>query len=468
MRLLQSTPQILRDNVHDIITFDPSRFEQMLWSLVQTAPFQRLRRVRQLGFSEFVYDGATHTRFAHSIGVFHTARILMSVIEVHLGPSKFNHNRAEAALAAALLHDVGHGPFSHAFESVARRSGFKHAKHENVSSRIILNTEIAEILDQHSPGMAAEVAEIVSGKSPRDIYAAVVSSQFDADRLDYMRRDRLMTGVGLGRIDFTWLMENIGVDLVKIDRDGDNIVSVQTLVLGPKAIHAAEAYVLGLFHLYPTVYFHKTTRAAEQVFSHLLERVFRLCREGRVDLVGLPRSHPIVAFAENPDLLENALRLDDALILGNLQQLRQARDASVSRLAVMLLERKLPKAIDLRAEIGLELGSAAPPEVIEQTVVRARKFLNAWSAEQNSEIAPLWIDSAERVPYKAYEDGAGPLNQILISHNGDPVDLARVSPVVSSAPPFKLDRLYAPIPDARLTAHVTQTVQQLSKEARRQ
>ena len=94
------------------------RFEQMLWKVIQSPPFQRLRRVRQLGFSEYVYLGATHTRFGHSLGVFFNARRLMRNVRRHLGGDNFNQNRSEVALAAALLHDVGHGPFSHSFEAI--------------------------------------------------------------------------------------------------------------------------------------------------------------------------------------------------------------------------------------------------------------------------------------------------------------------------------------------------------------
>ena len=102
-------PQRIRDPLHDLIEFDASRFEQMLWRVIQSSPFQRLRRVRQLGFSEYVYPGATHTRFAHSLGVFFNARRLMRIVERHIGKNDFDQYRSEAAIAAALLHDVGHG-----------------------------------------------------------------------------------------------------------------------------------------------------------------------------------------------------------------------------------------------------------------------------------------------------------------------------------------------------------------------
>jgi HD superfamily phosphohydrolase len=109
-------PQRIRDPLHDLIEFDTGKFEQGLWEVLDASEFQRLRRVKQLGFSELVYPGATHSRLAHSIGVFHTARDLTHLIHRRLDGA-FSKDRAEIALAAALVHDVGHGPFSHAFES---------------------------------------------------------------------------------------------------------------------------------------------------------------------------------------------------------------------------------------------------------------------------------------------------------------------------------------------------------------
>ena len=459
-------PQRIRDPLHDLIEFDASRFEQMLWRAIQSPPFQRLRRVRQLGFSEYVYPGATHTRFAHSLGVFYNARRLMRNVERHIGSNDFNQYRSEAALTAALLHDVGHGPFSHSFEAIGKSLDLKYAKHENVSDEIIKNTEIAEILDDYNPGMANQVANIIGAKTPADVYSSVVSSQFDADRLDYMQRDRMMTGTQHSEIDLTWLIANLELDAVPFGVGEEKVGEVETFVLSAKAIYAAETYVVGLFQLYPTVYFHKATKSAEKVFFHLFERVFRLSKEGKIDLVGLSPSNPIVAFAGNPDSLQNALQLDDSVIWGSLAELCASRDASISQLAAMLRERKLPKAIDLRAAVAQELGDGTPPEIFEKAVLLSRSALGKWCDEQEAEIPAIWIDTAQRVPYKEFQEDTGPVNQILIRQNGVLVDLKEVSPIVDSIRPFRLDRVYIPFPDDRLNARVVETVKQKSKEAK--
>ena len=184
--------QRIRDPLHDLIEFSTSELERTLWKVVQTRPFQRLRRVKQLGFSDLVYPGASHSRFAHSIGVFHTARQLMEV--VHRYVSEDQESKEKRALAAALVHDLGHGPFSHAFEQVGSRLGLKLADHENMSDALIRHSEVSEVLNELGSGFANDVANIIQKDGIKTVQHAVVSSQFDADRLDYMRRDRLMTG----------------------------------------------------------------------------------------------------------------------------------------------------------------------------------------------------------------------------------------------------------------------------------
>jgi len=238
-------PQRIRDPLHNLIEFRANAFENALWDVIQTRPFQRLRRIKQLGFSDLVFPGASHSRFAHSIGVFHTARRLMKVIEIHLTESRYRDRMAETALAAALVHDVGHGPFSHAFEDVGRRLALPMAKHANVSGRLIKEGELANALNVLGSGFANDVAAVVDTEKPT-IYGAVVSSQFDADRLDYMQRDRLMAGAGIGAIDFEWLLANLDVAEVSFGVDEAEVGKIETFVIGPKAIHAVEAYVLGL------------------------------------------------------------------------------------------------------------------------------------------------------------------------------------------------------------------------------
>ncbi len=209
--------QRIRDPVHGLIVFrenDP--LAQLAWALLNTPEFQRLRRIKQLGFSEFVFPGATHTRLAHCIGVFETARKLVGIIGREQGC--IEQERADVAVLAALLHDVGHGPFSHTFEQVQRSRGLR-KRHEEWTAEMICdpNGNILPILESHSTGLAEAVADLLVAETPADIYHAIVSSSFDADRLDYLRRDRLMTGSGAGAIDFDWLLENLRIETIDFE-----------------------------------------------------------------------------------------------------------------------------------------------------------------------------------------------------------------------------------------------------------
>jgi uncharacterized protein len=297
---------------HNLVEFDTEQLERTLWRVIQTPPFQR---VRQLGFSEFVFPGTTHTRFAHSIGTFHVARLLMRLIKRHIHSDRtklYGEAQANVALAASLLHDVGHGMFSHAFERAIEAIDLPIAKHEGVGEALIRDSEISEVLNKElGSGFANDVATLVGREEPSNLYDAVVSSQFDADRLDYMKRDRLMTGVESSGIDLVWLLANLEVASVRTGADADSTHAVETLVLGPKAVQAAENYVLSLFHLYPNVYLHKTTRGAEAVFGALVRRLLLLVGEGREAETGLPKNHPILSFAREPNVHAHALILDD-------------------------------------------------------------------------------------------------------------------------------------------------------------
>lgn len=185
-----SKSQRIRDTLHDLIEFNDGAFEQTCWKVLNTRPMQRLRRIKQLGFSEFVYPSASHSRFAHSVGVFHTARQLMEVVRRRLGEERFDPAEARLAMAAALVHDVGHGPFSHAFEDALKKVGIS-KRHELRTDQILAETDVAEAFDDFSD-FPHRIGRLIEAPYPKDVYASIVSSQFDADRLDYMRRDRLM------------------------------------------------------------------------------------------------------------------------------------------------------------------------------------------------------------------------------------------------------------------------------------
>ncbi len=359
--------QRVRDPVHGLIVFRAGKpLDQLAWALLDTPEFQRLRRIKQLGVSDFVFPSATHTRFAHCIGVFHTARTLVDIIAREL-PSigqEPDPRRAEVAVIAALLHDLGHGPFSHTFEGVQKSRGVN-KRHERWTAEIIRNPlgRIRPLLDAHwhAGGFCDAVADLLEAEDPIDIYHAVVSSAFDADRLDYLRRDRLMTGTGAGAIDFDWLMEQVRVHEIEIeapDADGkEDVARMPTFCLDPKALPAAEQFLLARYTLHEQVYFHKTTRCVEQMIAKLLRGVARHAgRRSGIKRTGLPESHPLVRFfGHNGATLETYLTLDDIVVADAIRQLSDAPDSALAGLARRLRDRHLYKTLDL-ASFGHDEG----------------------------------------------------------------------------------------------------------------
>ena len=357
--------QRLRDPVYGLIVFDKGdKLDQLVWKLIDTPEFQRLRRIKQLGVSEFVFPSAVHTRFAHSIGVFHTARELVRIIERETAAdTTFSQPRADVATIAALLHDLGHGPFSHTFEGVQDSRGTE-KRHEKWTADIIRSGDgaIRPLLDAYRNGFADEVASLVAAEDPTDIYHAVVSSSFDADRLDYLRRDRLMTGTGAGAIDFDWLMEHVRVADIVIDapdnNTGEDTSTVATFCLDRKALPAAEQFLLSRYTLHEQVYLHKTTRCIEAMIGELLKRIAEAAAEPDTASArtGLQPSHILLRFfAPDGETLDNYLELDDLSVSGSLGRMQQGHDPAIADLAGRLRERRLYKTLDI-GRFGSDFG----------------------------------------------------------------------------------------------------------------
>lgn len=353
--------QRIRDPVHGLITFySNDKIDQLAWKLIDTNEFQRLRRIKQLGVSEFVYPGATHTRFIHSIGVFHVARQLLNVVRREIGEIEEDlekPRRDHVAVIAALLHDVGHGPFSHTFEGVQKARGIK-KEHEEWSADIIRSEkgEIRHILETFRPGLADAVADLLTLENPEDIYHAIVSSSFDADRLDYLRRDRQMTGTGAGAIDFDWLVEHVRVRSINLDApDGigdDGGLKVPTFCIDVKALPAAEQFLLARYTLHEQVYFHKATRCIERMIARLMSRIAELAKNlDSIKLTsGLDANHPIIRFfCSDSPTVDDYLALDDVVLLGSLERLVLGNDIEVGNLARRLRNRELYKTLDCRS-----------------------------------------------------------------------------------------------------------------------
>lgn len=448
-------PQRIRDTVHSLIEFDAGEFEQTCWGLLNSRPMQRLRRIKQLGFSEFVYPGACHSRFAHSVGVFHTARQLAGVVNRRLGESIFNPDNARLAMAAAVVHDVGHGPFSHAFEDALKKLGIS-KRHELRTKQILELPEMVKAFDDF-PDFPRRIGELIESPYPDNIYASLVSSQFDADRLDYMRRDRLMSGTQQSEIDYDWLLANLHVRKVPIQVDDGAYGRAEALVIDTKSIVAAEGYIFGLFYLYINIYFHKTTRGLEKVFTALIEILARRVRENSDSKTGLPTNHPLICFLRDADSVEAFLRLDDTVVLGALSMLSDAEDPSISELATRLRDRKIYTCVDvskrMAAKFGLPKGgdaglsdeSSRIAEVAERVAKVGELAHDRGLLEPKSDgVAGILEDTAPRSPYKRLWDASKPFSRIYVVGADDQLhDLADLSPAVNALGDFRAYRMYA-------------------------
>lgn len=263
----------------------------------------------------------------------------------------FSQERANVAVCAALLHDIGHGPFSHTFEGVEKKLGTG-KKHEKWTVEIVGGeTEVARVLNEFNPGLRSEVGDLLGQEYPLDIYSSVVASQFDADRVDYLRRDKIMTGTEHGAFDWDWLFNNLAIE--KLTIGDEDPFEIDGLILGPKGLQVAEAYLLGRFHLYTQVYMHKTTRGAEKMLEALLSRLASMISDGAGNQTGLTDRHPIQRyFTEEGNSLSNYLAIDDSTIWGSLEMLEHSDDEILSELASRIRCRNLYKCIDIevRAE----------------------------------------------------------------------------------------------------------------------
>ena len=426
--------QRIRDPVHGLVVFgggndrDQNQTDRIAWGLLNTREFQRLRRIRQLGFSDLVYPGATHSRFAHAIGVYHTARHLIEVIR-RRQDATYDPERARVVLLAALLHDIGHGPFSHVFEQSAHAAGLK-KRHEDWGSEIVEeDTEVNRVLRQVDGMLPGHISVLLKEEEPKDIYATVVSSQFDADRLDYVQRDRLMTGVEFAHLDRDWLLDCLEVGSVTIGEDEP--VAAPCMYLNFKGVRVAEEYLEARFRLYTMVYMHKTTRAAEKMLEALLSISAKVLRDNE-----LARRDPTLRyFTSLRPSLDSYLKLDDAAVWSTLVALASSSHTQVSELANRLRHRHLYKCFDVGTldEPGGNLYN------------RFRHTLRRGHAET---YGSLLFDDATAALYKWYSfEDSSALNKILVKTRADdlePKDIATVSGIVRALRDAeRIQRVYA-------------------------
>jgi uncharacterized protein len=325
--------RVFRDPVHGLIELHGA--DRAIGELLDTHAVQRLRRIKQMGWAWLVYPGAEHSRFGHALGAFHVASRV--VAQLRLSPEVARHVKI-----AALLHDVGHGPFSHAWEHL-----FPGTDHERWGARIVVeDEELAGALERLEPGLP-QVLRSFWDKTYRPAFARkLVSSQLDVDRLDYLLRDGHYSGAGYATYDLDWIIHALQVDELRAGTDdpGDLVVDYR------RGMYAVEQYLFARSYMYAQVYHHKTVRAAEWMFIKLMERFAQLAREGQ-EPPGLDAAARMARRVELP--VADYLRLHDVSVLTALDRWaghgegEPARDPVVRDLARRLIDRRLFKTFDL-------------------------------------------------------------------------------------------------------------------------
>lgn len=321
--------RIYRDSVHNIIRLKTDTAAgRLLVRLVDTREFQRLRRIRQLGLAHFAYQGAEHSRFTHSLGALHLATRILAKLGLNY------HIPDEARLAvqcAALLHDVGHGAFSHVLESILD------FHHENFTIEAVLSpeTEIGAALAGFSAELPENIADIIRGRFRPAALGQLVSSQLDVDRMDYLLRDSLMTGAKYGIYDLEWIIKSL-----EIDEANDR------LYVSARGIYAVEDYLQARYYMFRQVYFHRTLRSAECVLRSLFKRALKVFREGRPVWFAVGTPFEKILQGE-PITLKEHLELDDSDMMFHIKRWQNSDDKILSDLSKRFLHRRLFKAFDL-------------------------------------------------------------------------------------------------------------------------
>jgi HD superfamily phosphohydrolase len=313
----KSREQVFRDPVYGYVHVD----YEFITKLINASVFQRLRRIKQLSGVSMVFHTAEHSRFAHSLGVYELANRFIKIPAIK---EALSEREQLLFLTTALLHDIGHGPYSHAFEVAFG------VDHEKIGAKLIMsNQEVRSILDGIDNEFAKDVVSIILKEGKYPLIEQLVSSQLDIDRLDYLERDAHFTGAAYGHIDLDRLL---GVVAVKDHKR----------VFKESGVHAIENYLVSRYHMYWQVYYHPKARAYEAVLEKLYIRLRELLLS---DYQFESNMNPLKAILIDPNNVEAFEKIDDFYINGLISSFRDASDAVLKALSNDFLDRKLWKVI---------------------------------------------------------------------------------------------------------------------------
>ena len=318
--------KVFRDPLYGYIEVD----YKLISDLIDSKELQRLRRIRQLSGVSMVFQTAEHSRFTHALGAYHMANLVLRNVE---GIEILSEYERIVFLCAALLHDVGHGPYSHAFENVLSTS------HEEMTVKIILNknTDVNKILSMYK-GLAEDIASVISHEGKYPLIETFVSSQLDVDRMDFLSRDAYFTGATYGTIDMNRILRSMKVV------DGN-------VLCRASGVHSIESYLMSRYHMYFQVYYHPVSRSYELLLEGIYERIKDLVADN-VEIDANISS--FINVVKDNDDVDSYIELDDAYVNGFIKQLMKSDDPVLCMLANRFTNRHLFKYIDLANEPNMD------------------------------------------------------------------------------------------------------------------
>ena len=324
-----SETKVLKDPVHSYIHIN----YEVVWNCLDSKEFQRLRRIRQLGGDFQVYPTAEHSRFSHSLGVYEIVRRMVTEIK-SLSVELSEYDKI-CVMLAGLLHDVGHGPFSHAFEHVTNHS------HEDYTAKIILGeTELNQVLTEVSPRLPEDIVSIIEHNHPNDILNQIISGQLDADRMDYLLRDSYFSATSYGQFDLERILRTMRVR--KIDKNK------KALVVKYTGIHSVEDYIMARYQMYWQVYYHPVARSYEAVFIQLFNRLKDIFKDNKEYFSDMK---VLIPFLEkNVVSVEEYFKLDENSLLYCCSLIQNKDDEIAADLARRLQNRRLFEYVDYSEE----------------------------------------------------------------------------------------------------------------------
>ena len=380
--------KVLKDPVHSYIHIH----YEVIWNCLDSKEFQRLRRIRQLGGDFQVYPTAEHSRFSHSLGVYEIVRRM--VTEVKSLCVELTEYEKVCVMLAGLLHDVGHGPFSHAFEHITNHS------HEEYTAKIILgNTELNAILRDVSEKLPHDIVSIIQHTHENDILNQIVSGQLDADRMDYLLRDSYFTATSYGQFDLERILRTMRV---RKTAEGRKVIVVKYT-----GIHSVEDYIMARYQMYWQVYYHPVARSYEAVFIQLFNRlkdIFKVDKDYFEDMKVL------IPFLEKSEVsVDEYFKLDENSLLYCCALIQDKEDKIAADLARRLQNRNLFEYVDYN----------------EENLAQIRNMLKENNLDERYYLRIENVEASVYSPYKG--------RKILIEKlNGDIVALEKASTIVES------------------------------------